>query len=107
MTVFVQSSSTTTSLVVPLAGAEIFGLKQIYLFMLVANIGTTITALLAATAVSGAMAEYAMQIALVHTLFNIQAVLVIFGLPFLRNLPILGAETLAALTAEKKIYAAL
>ena len=91
---------------VPLAGAGTFTLRQIYPFMLGANIGTTITALLAATAVGGAMAEFAMQIALVHMLFNVFAVLVIFGLPFLRDLPIRGAEMLAALAAEKKIYAA-
>jgi len=106
VTVFVQSSSTTTSLMVPLAGAGTFSLKQIYPFMLGSNIGTTITALLAATAVGGAVAVSAMQIALVHMLFNVLAVVVIFGLPFLRNLPILGAEMLGALAAERKIYAA-
>jgi sodium-dependent phosphate cotransporter len=47
-----------------------------------------------------------MQIALVHMLFNIFAVLVIFGLPFLRDLPIYGAEMLGALASERKIYAA-
>ncbi|MEN2980168.1 Na/Pi symporter [Tistrella bauzanensis] len=106
VTVFVQSSSTTTSLMVPLAGAGTFSLRQIYPFMLGANIGTTVTALLAATAVGGAVAVPAMQIALVHMLFNIFAVLVIFGLPFLRDLPIYGAEMLGALASERKIYAA-
>lgn len=106
VTVFVQSSSTTTSLMVPLAGAGTFGLKQIYPFMLGANIGTTITALLAATAVGGAVAVPAMQIALVHVLFNVFAVALIFGLPFLRILPIMGAEMLGALASERKIYAA-
>lgn len=106
VTVFVQSSSTTTSLMVPLAGAGTFTLRQIYPFMLGANIGTTITALLAATAVGGAVAVPAMQIALVHSLFNVFAVALIFGLPVLRDLPILGAEMLAALAANRKIYAA-
>lgn len=50
ITVMVQSSSTTTSLVVPLAGSGVFTLKQIYPFTLGANIGTTITALVAAFA---------------------------------------------------------
>lgn len=106
VTFFVQSSSTTTSLMVPLAGAGTFTIRQIYPFMLGANIGTTVTALLAATAVSGAVAIPAMQIALVHMLFNVFAVLVIFGLPFLRDLPIRGAEILGRLASEKKIYAA-
>lgn len=107
VTTFVQSSSTTTSLMVPLAGSGTFSLKQIYPFMLGANIGTTVTALLAATAVGGAVASSALQIALVHLMFNVFAVVVIFGLPFLRDLPIKGAEWLADIAAEKKIFAAI
>lgn len=107
VTTLVQSSSTTTSLMVPLAGSGTFTLKDIYPFMLGANIGTTITALLASTAVTGPLAVYALEVALVHTLFNVLAVLVIFGLPFLRNVPIAGAEWLAKLASEKKIYAAI
>lgn len=107
VTTFVQSSSTTTSLMVPLAGSGSFSLKQIYPFMLGANIGTTVTALLAATAISGALAVLALEIALVHFLFNVFAVVIIFGLPFLRGLPIKGAEWLAAVAAEKKVFAAV
>ncbi len=107
VTTFVQSSSTTTSLMVPLAGSGTFNLKQIYPFMLGANIGTTVTALLAATAVTGSLAASALGIALVHLLFNLFAVVVIFGLPFLRNFPIRGAEWLADIAAEQKIYAAI
>ena len=87
MTIAVQSSSTSTSLVVPLAGNGIFKLKEIYPFTLGANIGTTITALLAATAVQGDMGFFALQIALVHLLFNLSAVVVIYGVPFLRSIP--------------------
>jgi sodium-dependent phosphate cotransporter len=47
ITILVQSSSITTSLVVPLAGAGILQLRQIFPYTLGANIGTTITALLA------------------------------------------------------------
>ena len=42
ITILVQSSSTTTSLMIPLAGAGVFGLAQIYPFTLGANIGTCI-----------------------------------------------------------------
>ena len=49
VTIMVQSSSTTTSLMIPLAGSGVFNTRQIYPFTLGANIGTTITALLAAT----------------------------------------------------------
>ncbi|MEO0760485.1 MAG: Na/Pi cotransporter family protein, partial [Pseudomonadota bacterium] len=81
-------------------------LRQIYPFTLGANIGTCITALLAATAVSGANAIFALQIALVHFSYNVIGVLVIFGLPFTRNLPIYAAEWLAGLAMKNKLYVA-
>ena len=59
VTVLVQSSSTTTSLMIPLVGSGAFKPRDIYPFTLGANIGTTITALLAATALSGAGAVVA------------------------------------------------
>ncbi|UZJ42147.1 Na/Pi symporter [Prosthecochloris sp. SCSIO W1101] len=105
LTVLVQSSSTTTSLVVPLAGNGVFSLRQIYPFTLGANIGTCITALLAATAITGANAVFALQIAFVHLLYNFSGVLVIYGLPFLRLLPVRAAETLASATVRNKLYA--
>lgn len=104
VTVLVQSSSTTTSLMVPLAGSGAFGLRQIYPFTLGANIGTCITALLAATAVSG-NTEAALQIAFIHLTYNVLGVVVIFGLPFLRYLPVRAAEWLGDTAAENKIYA--
>ncbi len=105
VTVLVQSSSTTTSLVVPLAGTGIFGIRDIYPFTLGANIGTCITSLLAATAISGPNAIFALQIALVHLLYNCLGVVVIFGTKFLRELPVMGAETLARVAAERKSIA--
>lgn len=105
ITILVQSSSTTTSLMVPLAGSGVFGLSQIYPFTLGANIGTCITALLAATSVSGAEAVPALEIAMVHMLYNFLGVVVIYGIPFLCRLPIVGAETLAHVASEKKAIA--
>ena len=106
ITVLVQSSSTTTSLVVPLAGSGVFSLKQVYPFTLGANIGTCITAILAATAVSGANAIFALQVALVHFTYNVIGVIVIYGLPFLRNIPIYAAQWLADLAMKSKLYVA-
>ncbi|HBG31791.1 Na/Pi symporter [Candidatus Macondimonas diazotrophica] len=105
ITVLVQSSSTTTSLVVPLAGSGVFSLRQIYPFTLGANIGTCITALLAATAVTGANAIFALQIALVHLIYNVLGVILIYGIPFLREVPIRAAQTLADATVKHKLYA--
>lgn len=102
ITILVQSSSATTSLMVPLAGSGVFGLDVIYPFTLGANIGTTVTSLLAATAVSGDRAVPSLEIALVHLFFNILGVLVIFGLPFLRFLPVKGALWLGEAASERK-----
>lgn len=107
ITVLVQSSSTTTSLMVPLAGSGVFRLKQIYPFTLGANIGTTITALLAATAISGETAVFALQIALVHLIYNSIAVLLIYGIKNLRVIPIRGAHWLARIASENKVIALL
>jgi len=107
ITVLVQSSSTTTSLMVPLAGTGVFRLKQIYPFTLGANIGTTITALLAATAISGETAVFALQIALVHLIYNTSAVLLIYGIKNLRIIPIRGAVWLARTASENKMIALL
>ena len=106
VTVMVQSSSTTTSLMVPLAGSGTFTTRQVYPFTLGANIGTTITALIAAFAFTGGEAELALQAALVHLLFNVFATALIYGVPFLRELPVQGAELLARLGAENKMYVA-
>ncbi|EXJ12945.1 Na/Pi symporter [Nitrincola nitratireducens] len=106
ITVLVQSSSTTTALIVPLAGTGVFSLKQVYPFTLGTNVGTCITALLAATAISGPTAVLAMQIALVHLLFNLVGILLIYGLPFLRGLPPGIAIGLADLAQKSKLYVA-
>ena len=105
VTIAVQSSSVTTSVMVPFAGSGALTTRQIYPLTLGANVGTTVTALIAAMAVTGDGAKLALTIALVHTLFNVFGILIIYGLPFLRSLPLLGAETLALVAAERKIYA--
>ncbi|MDD1796202.1 Na/Pi symporter [Enterovibrio sp. ZSDZ42] len=103
VTILVQSSSTTTSLVVPLVGTNVLSIRQVYPFTLGANIGTCITALLAATAVTGGNAIFALQIALVHLTFNVLGILVVYGLPFLRELPIKCAELLADYAVKSKL----
>ncbi|GAB2189813.1 Na/Pi symporter [Sessilibacter sp. MAH2] len=107
MTVLVQSSSTTTSLIVPLAGSGVFSLRQIYPFTLGANIGTCITGLLAATAVTGANAVFAMEIALVHLFYNLIGVVLIYGIPMLREVPLNCANWLAALAVKNRLYIAV
>ena len=104
VTMLVQSSSTTTSLIVPLAGNGLLTLEEIYPFTLGANIGTCITALLAATAVVTNQVA-ALEIAMVHLLYNIAGTIVIYGIPFLRNTPIWSAKKLAKIASDREYLA--
>jgi len=97
LTVMVQSSSITTSLVVPLAGAGVLNLYQIFPYTLGANVGTTITAILASLA-TGSTASIA--VAFAHLLFNIVGITIV--LPF-RNVPIRIAEALADIGARHRL----
>ena len=107
VTILVQSSSTTTtSLMVPLVGTGVLKVRDVYPFTLGANIGTCITALLAATAASGDNAVFALQIALVHLCFNVMATVVIYGIPFLREIPLKCAFFLSDLATKNKVAVA-
>lgn len=101
-TALLQSSSMTTSLVVPLAGAGLVTLEDIYPFVLGANIGTCITALLASLSLSSSVAQ---QLALVHLSYNLLAVVLIYGLPGLRRIPITMVQKLAATTLRFRLIA--
>ena len=100
LTTMVQSSSITTSTIVPLAGAGVLTLRQIFPFTLGANIGTTLTALLAA--ITGTVA--ALIAAISHLLFNIFGIIIIYGLPFLRSIPLKLAELIADYSIKNKLF---
>lgn len=104
VTVLVQSSSTTTSLAVPLAATGKFTLKQIFPFVVGANIGTTITALIAAFGFSGIEGQAALQAAFVHMVYNVLAAALILLTPGLKRVPVLSADLLARLGTENKLY---
>lgn len=84
MTVLVQSSSITTSLLVPLIGGRIITLEVAFPIILGANIGTTVTALLA----SMAGTQAGLTIALVHLLFNISGIILIYPFKPIRRIPL-------------------
>ncbi len=99
LTATVQSSSITTSLVVPLAGAGILRLSHIFPYTMGANVGTTVTAMLAALA-TGKPA--AVTVSFAHLLFNVFGILLIWPLPQVRRIPIRLAEWLAELAARNR-----
>ena len=102
ITISVQSSSITTSIMIPLAAAGVVSLRNIYPVTLGANVGTTITALLAALAASR---PEALTVALVHTLFNIGGIVLLYPLPGVRDIPIRLAENLAKIAVQRRIMA--
>jgi len=99
ITVLVQSSSITTSLAVPLAGAGILTLIQIFPYTLGTNIGTTITAMLAALAVGEISA---VTVAFAHLFFNICGIVLIWPVPAIRRIPLRLAESFAAIAANHR-----
>ena len=98
-TSIIQSSSLTTSLIVPLVATGKVGLKRAFQFILGANIGTTITALLAATFQS----EAAINLAIVHLLFNLIGVIIFLFIPFMSSIPVYLAKKLGLFTLRLRI----
>jgi solute carrier family 34 (sodium-dependent phosphate cotransporter) len=98
-TAAVQSSSITTPLVVPLVATGKVSLKKAFPFIMGANIGTTITALLAALYKSDA----ALSVAIVHLLFNLTGVLLFFPLTVLQKIPVYLATQLGKATKRYRI----
>ena len=98
-TVFVQSSSVTTSLIVPLAGAGAVKIKRVFPYTLGANLGTTITGVIAASAnpVAGAV-----TVAVAHVTFNLIGTCIWYPL---RRVPIRLCRWYARLAARSKRYA--
>lgn len=103
VTGLVQSSSVTTSLLVPMAGAGILTLSQIYPFTLGANFGTTFTALIAAMATPGAQGQ-GLSIAICHCLFNLGGIAIFFPL---KRIPMGMARRYALLASQRRRYAFL
>jgi len=94
LTALIQSSSVSTSLLIPLLGTGILTLQQVYPYTLGANVGTTITAILAAMATISTLNATlnGLTIALAHLLFNILGIAIWYPL---RNIPFMIARKLA------------
>lgn len=102
LTVLVQSSSISTSMVVPLVGAGILTLEAVFPFTLGANVGTTVTAMLASLA-TGSLA--AVTVAFAHLFFNLTGIAMIYPIKPLRQIPLAMARGLARLTSRNRVYA--
>ncbi|XP_076449049.1 sodium-dependent phosphate transport protein 2A-like [Babylonia areolata] len=99
MTLVIQSSSVFTSTLTPLVGIGIVSLERMYPLTLGANIGTTVTGILAALSTQGPYMKDALQIALCHLFFNVSGTLLFFPIPATR-LPVPMAKLLGRKTAR-------
>jgi len=99
ITASVQSSSITTSLIVPLAATGKISLEKAFNFILGANVGTTITAIIAALFKS----EAAIAVAMAHLLFNLIGVMIFLPYRKIRMIPVKMAEYLGKITLRYRI----
>ncbi len=79
--------------------AGVLTLQNAYPVTLGANVGTTVTALLASMATER---PEGLVIALTHTLFNLAGIALLYPIPALRELPLAFARRLAALAEKRK-----
>lgn len=98
-TAAVQSSTVTTSLLVPAVATKKVSLNKVFPFIIGANIGTTITAAIAAIYKT----EAAIAIAIVHFLFNFIGALIFLPYAGLRNIPVKLAIYFGKNAAKKKV----
>lgn len=94
ITMLMQSSSVTTSALLPLVGVGAIRLEQLYPLALGANVGTTITALMAAMVTEGILP---LQVALVHLMYNVSGIVLMYPIPMTR-IPIFSAKFFGRMT---------
>ncbi|WP_431733761.1 Na/Pi symporter [Chondrinema litorale] len=95
-TAALQSSSVTTSFIVPLAATNKITLKQAFPFIMGANVGTTVTALIAAFSTS----ETAVNLAVSHLVFNLIGVLMLYPIKSVRYIPVYLAKKMGVYTIK-------
>lgn len=100
-TAAIRSSTITTSVVVPIVAQRIVSLRKAAPFILGANIGTTITAFIAAF--FNVNTAGAISIAISHFLFNFIGVLIFYPVPILRRIPFELANRLGRLTLKYRL----
>ena len=100
VTMAVQSSSISTSLVVPMVAMELLTLRQVFPYTLGANVGTTFTANLAALS-TGSVA--AVTVSLAHLVFNVCGIALVWPVSRVRGVPIYLAEKMADATMRSRL----
>jgi solute carrier family 34 (sodium-dependent phosphate cotransporter) len=100
LTAGVQSSSITTSVIVPVAASGSVSLKNIFPYIIGANIGTTLTALIAAFFIS----TDAITIAIIHVFFNLTGLTLFMFFPLLKSLTIDLSQKIGYVTRSYRLF---
>ncbi len=100
-TAAIQSSTVTTCLVVPLVANRKVTLAKSFPFIVGANIGTTITAVIAAMYKT----EAAIALAFVHVLFNSLGALIFLPFPEMRQIPVKIADYMGRTSVKYRVFA--
>lgn len=98
-TAVIQSSSLTTSFIVPVVATGRITLRNAFHFIIGANIGTTITALVAAAF----RTEATVSIAMVHLLFNLFGCIIFLPAYFPQNWLLAASRLLGTATSKRRI----
>jgi len=101
ITILVQSSSITTSVLTPLVGVGVLPLEKMLPLTLGANIGTTFTSMLASLVSDS---PDSVQVALCHLFFNLFGIAIWYPVPIMRNVPLNAARGLGELTTRFRSF---
>lgn len=103
ITALIQSSSATTALTVPLVATGKIALRKAFPFIIGANIGTTVTAMIAAMLATGGQLFPGLAVAFCHILFNLFGAIIFFPFASIRSIPVRIARKLGKLTLNNRI----
>ena len=100
-----EFSGVFCSILTPLVGLQVLALERNYELTIGANIGTTITALLASLTQTGLHFRQSVQIALTHFLFNLSGCILWYILPYFRRIPICLSRRIGRIVSEYRWFA--
>jgi len=103
LTAFIHSSTVTTSLAVPLTAQGAIHVRKLVPFIIGANFGTTLTALIA----SAGRTDVGVSLAFSHLLFNLLFGMVVFFIPQVSLGLVLAARWMAKIFATRRSTALL
>ncbi|CAF0996525.1 unnamed protein product [Adineta ricciae] len=86
-------------------GLEVLALERNYELTIGANIGTTVTALLASLTQTGLFFRQSIQIALTHFLFNLSGCILWYIFPYLRRLPVYFSRQIGEIVSKYRWFA--